>query len=109
EWRGGGRGEGVTLLGAATERTVFVHNRRAVPADIGLVDRNRLEYLDVIAEQREIGKHVDVDRLRRSEIENLLRLRAEPAAQLPGIIFGARRGPFHRPQSARALPDVAPF
>ena len=46
------------------ERTVLIDHGGAVPDDIGLIDRDRLEHLDVVAEQRQVRKHVDVDRLR---------------------------------------------
>ena len=87
----------VDLRERAAERAVLVHHGRAVPGHIGLVDRHRLEYLDMISEQREVGKHIDVDRLRGGEIENLFCSGTETAAQVLGVIFGPWRGTFHRP------------
>src|SRR5262249_56435934 len=87
----------------STEGVVLVAHRRAVPSDVGLVDRDRLEHLDMIAEQREVGKHVDVDWLRRRKVEDFFRLGAEAVAQRLGVMLAARRRAFPPPPTARAL------
>ena len=42
----------IDLVDRAAERAVLVDNRRAVPGDVGLIDRDRLEHLDVVSQQR---------------------------------------------------------
>ena len=69
----GAHAQRIDLIDRAAKHAVLVHDRGAVPGDVGLIDRDRLEHLDVIAEQREVGKHVDVDRLRSGEIEDFFR------------------------------------
>ena len=102
----GAHAQRVDVIDRAAERAVLVHHRDAVPGDIGLVDRDRLEHLNVVAEQREIWEHVDVDRLRRRKIEQFFRARAEAAAQFRLIMLAAGRRPLDRPQAARALDDI---
>src|SRR5205823_12226395 len=61
--------DGVDGVGRAGELVRLVDDGSGVPDALGLVDRERLEYLDVVAEDRQVGEDVDVHRLGRSEVE----------------------------------------
>ena len=86
-----------------------VDDHGAVPDGVGLVDADRLEHLDVVAEQREIRKHVDVDRLRAGEIEQREGAVAVAAQEFGFVMLHAGMRAFQRPQAARALFQVRPL
>jgi len=55
-----------------SERAVHVVNLCAVPNRVSFLERYRLEYLYVVAQQRKILKDVDIDRLRARKIKDRL-------------------------------------
>ena len=63
----------------------------------------------MVAEQREVRKHVDVDRLGSGEIEKRVGLCAVAASQLLGDVLHAGVRAFHRPKAARPLLEVRPL
>ncbi len=105
----GAHAQRVDLVDGAAEHAVIVDHGRAVPSDVGLVHRHRLEHLDVVAEQREVRKDVDVDGFGGGEVEDLLRPRAEASAQFLLIVLGAGRRSLDRPQASGAFLDVRPL
>ena len=82
-----------------------------VPYQIALVslDADRLEYLDVVAEQREIRKHVDVDRLGAGEIEQREGAVAVSPDELGLVMLHAGMRAFQRPQAARTFFQIRPL
>ena len=82
---------------ALADAAVNIVDLCTVPDCVGFLVRNRLEDLDVIAQQRKIGKDVDVYRLRACKIEKRLGFLAVFCAQLLGDILHARVQGFNCP------------
>ena len=89
--------------GHALELVRVIDDRGRVPGAVGLVDRERLEHLDVIAENREVRKDVDVHGLGGGEVERARGLVAELRADHPGVALHPGLDAFQLPQRAGPL------
>ena len=91
------------------EAAVFINDHGAVPDGVGLIDADRFEHLDMIAEQRQIRKDVDVDRLGAGEIEQREGAVAVAPDELGLVVLHAGMRALQRPQPARPLFQIGPL
>ena len=85
---------------------MLIDDRGGVPGAVGLVDGDGMEHLDVVAEDREVRKDVDVHRLGRREIQRSRRFLLQFFPDQPGVALHAGLHAFHLPERAGALLDV---
>ena len=91
------------------EPAAVVDDHGAVPDGVGFADADRLENLDMVAEQREIRKHIDVDRLGPGEIKKLEGAVAVAPDEFGFVVLHAGMRAFQRPQAARPFFEIWPL